>query len=38
MIVDGAKQTAKDVFKGSLFPLIGAGLIYILIKGWQKVK
>lgn len=38
MIIDGIKDTAKSAFKGSLFPLIGAAIIYLAIKAWQKVK
>jgi len=37
-IVDGAKNTAKDVFKGSMFPLIGAGIVYMIIKAYQAAK
>ncbi len=38
MIMDGIKETAKGAFKGSLFPLIGAAIIYLVIKAWQKAK
>lgn len=38
MLADGMKDTAKNVFKGSLLPLIGAAFVYLAIKAWQKAR
>lgn len=35
-IADGMKESAKNVFKGSLLPLIGAAVVYLAIKTWQR--
>jgi hypothetical protein len=35
MIVDGIKDTAKGAFKASLFPLIGAAIVYVILKSWE---
>lgn len=37
-IADGMKESAKNVFKGSLLPLIGAAVVYLAIKTWQKAR
>lgn len=36
MITDGAKFAAKDAFKGALMQIVGAVVVYLAIKGWQR--
>lgn len=38
MIADGIKSAAKGTFNSSLLAVVGAAVVYFLIKGWQKAR